>query len=429
MNRRITGRDRRSEDRGHIPTNAFASSDAGSYSGSSSDIGSVRTASSVINGDDDEEVTLRRAFEESLRLEKDRQRQHREAEKEAMNREDEVRRQSLREAQEAERRAREAARAEEEAIRAALEASEREEAARVRRVREDLRSIEKRFGGGDAASNGHGSQENHERSSRDLRSTAPRSRRGHDAETQNTATRTAENQATRGRAQTPVDPREGRAIIVCSPRVREAMAWNSRAYLIRGSEQPSTPRKTVPSSSSSSASLASNPTRPAHPARSRSPSPQSSRRSRRRSSMPLHNRSPPTAEHNAINPAAYSLQDIVARSVRETWSGAPLTEATQESNDYQLQRAINESAEQHRDEDEEAVRRSRGIPTYEEACASVRYRPPPGMRYSFQGPDVIEVPRENGPPTKLKIVGDMDLGEAMSVANQRLKKRGMAQLN
>lgn len=118
------------------------------------------------------------------------------------------------------------------------------------------------------------------------------------------------------------------------------------------------------------------------------------------------------------------------RSRREAYSDAPFTEAGQDSNYDELQRAINESAEQHRDEDEEAVQRSRGIPTYEEACASARYRPLPGMRYSFQGPEVIEVPRVNGPPTKLKIVGDMDLGEAMRVANQQLKKkRGQAQLN
>ncbi|EFE37184.1 hypothetical protein TRV_08165 [Trichophyton verrucosum HKI 0517] len=444
---RATERARRSEDRRHIPADGFISSDAGSYSGSSSEIESIRTASSVAYGEDDEDETLRRAFEESLRLEKDRQRQRREAEWEAMLREEEVRRQSLREARAEARRAQWAARAEEAAIRTAMQASEREqEEARARRIRENLCLFQQTVEQSrreNMAGNVRGSRRNLQRLSRDLPSTIPRPRREQGAE----AGRNAGQSTTRELTRLSREERGAQAARPRSHRVRDAMrdaVTRSRAFSFGRSSpewqdsERAVPPYTASSRPSANTTRASNPTRPSNPTspsnpvgpaqspRSRSPVAPAGSGDRRRIANPGHYS---MLLVTPVDPTNYRVRDVIRRSRREFHARAAATEAG-EGFDSDLQRAINESAEQHRDEEEEAVQRSRGIPTYEEACASVRYRPSPGMRYSFQGPEVIEIPRENGPPTKLSIVGDMDLGEAMRIANQRVKrKRGQAQLN
>ncbi|OAL74021.1 hypothetical protein A7D00_2050 [Trichophyton violaceum] len=459
---RATERARRSEGRRHIPTDGFISSDAGSYSGSSSEIGSVRTASSAANGEDDEDETLRRAFKESLRLEKDRQRQRREAEREAMLREEEVRRQSLREAQAEARRAQRAAQAEEEAIRTAMEASEREqEEARARRIRENLWLFEQTVEQSRreyAAGNGRGSQRNYQRFSRDLPSTIPRPRREQGAEAGFNAPRRIERQpTTREPAQPSGEEREAQAARPRTHRMRDAMrnaVTRSRAFSFgrsspewqdsEGAVSPYTALSRSNATGPPNTTRASNPTRPSNPTRSanqvglpvpggpapsprsRSPAPPAGSGERRRTTAPRHYSMLLVTPIDTTN---NHVRDVLRRSRRKFQARAAAAQAAHDF-DNDMQRAINESAEQHRDEEEEAVQRSRGIPTYEEACASVRYRAPPGMRYSFQGPEVIEIPRENGPPTKLSIVGYMDLGEAMRIANQRVKrKRGQTQLN
>ncbi|PGH03534.1 hypothetical protein AJ80_08667 [Polytolypa hystricis UAMH7299] len=135
------------------------------------------------------------------------------------------------------------------------------------------------------------------------------------------------------------------------------------------------------------------------------------------------------AQH--VSPADYSLDEILARSRQESYPAGPFTEEGLESNHDELQAAINASAEQHRNEEEEAVERSKGIPTYEEACASQRYRPPRGGRYVFQGPNSVTLPVDGGDGDlgspeqciKLEVVGDMDLAEAMRIANKRFAKQ------
>ncbi|EGD90247.2 uncharacterized protein TERG_06474 [Trichophyton rubrum CBS 118892] len=414
---RATERARRSEGRRHIPTDGFISSDAGSYSGSSSEIGSVRTASSAANGEDDEDETLRRAFKESLRLEKDRQRQRREAEREAMLREEEVRRQSLREAQAEARRAQRAAQAEEEAIRTAMEASEREqEEARARRIRENLWLFEQTVEQSRreyAAGNGRGSQRNYQREAQAAR---PRTHRMRDA-MRNAVTRS--RAFSFGRSSPEWQDSEG----AVSPYT--ALSRSNATGPPNTTRAPNPTRPSNPTRSANQVGLPV-PGGPAPSPRSRSPAPPAGSGERRRTAAPRHYSMLLVTPIDTTN---NHVRDVLRRSRREFQARAAAAQAAHDF-DNDMQRAINESAEQHRDEEEEAVQRSRGIPTYEEACASVRYRAPPGMRYSFQGPEVIEIPRENGPPTKLSIVGDMDLGEAMRIANQRVKrKRGQTQLN
>lgn len=123
-----------------------------------------------------------------------------------------------------------------------------------------------------------------------------------------------------------------------------------------------------------------------------------------------------------VHPADYSLNDVLAQSRNESYSTAPFSEEGEESNHDELQAAISESAEQERDEEAEAIQRNRGVPTYQEACAAPRLRAPRGAKYTFQGPSSVVSEDEeggggDGEGRKLEIVGDMDLNEAMRVAN------------
>ncbi|KAK2801073.1 hypothetical protein FQN50_007881 [Emmonsiellopsis sp. PD_5] len=140
----------------------------------------------------------------------------------------------------------------------------------------------------------------------------------------------------------------------------------------------------------------------------RSPSPP--RQQRRRTTDPRRPRPRP--------PSDYDEEEVLARSRREAFPTGPFTEEGEEFNHHQLQAAINESAGQGRDEEEEAIERNRGIPTYEEACAMERYKAPRGKKYVFQGPSSVTLEGENGNPgVTMKVIGDMDLGVALKIAN------------
>ncbi|PGG98532.1 hypothetical protein AJ79_08846 [Helicocarpus griseus UAMH5409] len=125
-----------------------------------------------------------------------------------------------------------------------------------------------------------------------------------------------------------------------------------------------------------------------------------------------------------IRPASaltdYSLDDILARSRRDAYATGAPTESVEELNDMELQAAINESAGgQTRDEEEEAIQRNRGIPTYEEACRMPMFGAPRGKRYVFQGPCWVDLDAgEGNGKVRWEIVGSMDLGEAIRVANR-----------
>ena len=131
-----------------------------------------------------------------------------------------------------------------------------------------------------------------------------------------------------------------------------------------------------------------------------------------------------------IDPANYSLEDVLALSRNDSYSTAPFTEEGEEFNHDELQAAINESAQQDRDEEAEAIQRNAGIPTYEEACAAPKLRAPRGARYTFQGASNTVTLEDGegqesgsgggGGEKKLEVVGDMDLNEAMKVANADL---------
>ena len=97
---------------------------------------------------------------------------------------------------------------------------------------------------------------------------------------------------------------------------------------------------------------------------------------------------------------------------------AEFTEEGLEFNFEELQAAINESAEQHRDEDEEAIRRNQGCPTYGEACAMQIYDARPGETYVFQGPSPVTLGGETGRPMELEVVGEMDVQDALRIANR-----------
>ncbi|QVM06109.1 hypothetical protein D8B26_000822 [Coccidioides posadasii str. Silveira] len=134
---------------------------------------------------------------------------------------------------------------------------------------------------------------------------------------------------------------------------------------------------------------------------------------------------PPIIPQPAHSPAMYSLSEILARSRIDAFpTGSFFPADADPAFDAALQAAINDSADQARDEEEEAVQRSRGIPTYEEACSMPRYRPPRGARYVFQGPKEVYVETGGeGEGMRVKVVGDMDLGEALRVANQNFGQR------
>ncbi|KAK2880093.1 hypothetical protein FQN49_000571 [Arthroderma sp. PD_2] len=461
---RFLGRTRRSDTNstrrhppahGRGPTNGFVSSDAESFVGTDSEAGSIRRAGSNISnantnasssstGNDEAEI-LRRAFEESLILDSDRRRQREEADREARNREEEVRLQSIRDSEEASRREQEAAQEEDEALKKAAEASKKEERRRARRERAERRNIrrlESSFGA-EARPNGVMANTNEEMppvdGSMDIDSTNAQDRRV--AETAAPEASRATQSARPSRPQRWVArerdrARRAREVIREAVQLTRDFASDSRPESARHNiPSPPSPLRPVdiidgyrpPPTPGLVAGMPIPPHLREAVDRENAATLRAQRRRREiRRGMEIGGSSiPPT-----VDPTAYSLEEIITRSRNQAYPDGPFTEQGQESNYDELQRAINESAEQHRDEEEEAVQRNRGIPTYEEACSSQRYRPRPGMRYSFQGPEVIEIENEGKPPSKLKIVGDMDLGEAMRVANQRnKKKRDVTQLN
>lgn len=162
------------------------------------------------------------------------------------------------------------------------------------------------------------------------------------------------------------------------------------------------------------------------PVQSSGPNPERHRHHYRRHQHPDrtgHDRNGPLPD-----PSAYSLPEILTRSRTDAYpTSAPFTEAGLEFNHHELQAAINASAEQGRDPDEEAIERNLNCPTYEEACAMARYRPRRGDRYVFQGPNAVTIEGdedENKPDVRMEIVGEMDLVEAMRVANRGRNRNG-----
>lgn len=145
---------------------------------------------------------------------------------------------------------------------------------------------------------------------------------------------------------------------------------------------------------------------------------------RRRQRYPRHQRPNPTDRGTGgppPGPSSYTLPEILARSRRDAYqTNAPFTENGLEFNHHELQAAINASADQGRDPDEEAVERNLDCPTYEEACAMRKYKPRRGDSYVFQGPNAIMIEGDedrDSPNVRMEIVGEMDLAEAMRVAN------------
>lgn len=104
-------------------------------------------------------------------------------------------------------------------------------------------------------------------------------------------------------------------------------------------------------------------------------------------------------------------------SVRETSAAPPQEEGF---NRDELAAAIAASAQQNRDEEQEAIDRNTGVPTYQEACAAPMHRPPRGVRYKFQGPNKAEM--KDG--CTVEIVGEMDLEQALKIANRNVRRQG-----
>ncbi|EER37243.1 predicted protein [Histoplasma capsulatum var. duboisii H88] len=123
---------------------------------------------------------------------------------------------------------------------------------------------------------------------------------------------------------------------------------------------------------------------------------------------------------------SYSLDEILSRSRRDAFPTGFYTPAVEERNNVELQAAINESAGgRYRDEEEEAIRRSRDIPTYPEAVFMKFYPAPRGRRYVFQGPSSVTFDGEGGEKVQWEIVGDMDLGEAVGIANKNVDSKDL----
>ncbi|KAK2755664.1 hypothetical protein FQN54_005813 [Arachnomyces sp. PD_36] len=156
------------------------------------------------------------------------------------------------------------------------------------------------------------------------------------------------------------------------------------------------------------------------------PTPGRHRHNNRRHQQP--NQTSRGSRNGSPGPSSYSLSEILSRSRADAYpTHAPFTEAGLEFNHHELQAAINASAEQGRDPDEEAVERNRDCPTYEEACEMARYKPRRGDRYVFQGPNSVTIEgdeEENKPNVRLEIVGEMDLVDAMRVANRGRNRNG-----
>ncbi|KAK2739045.1 hypothetical protein FQN57_006727 [Myotisia sp. PD_48] len=409
---------------------------------------------------------------ESKRFEQRRRLARQRREREEQRQEEDVLKQSTAAARREEKRAKQRAAEEAERLRIAMEQSALDEEERESRLREEARRIERNFGRGlnqEASITGGASASSTRDRPATARQTARRQNREREPGSRNTVEILASPVPVPVPAPVPAPaPSADRSDSRPVPERRQ----NGRDSKVRtggNRERGGATRSVVPQpaaswrpiygpesgsgsefgSSSASAPLSTD--RPASrppeeernsqgrrpsQARNRTPTP-----IRRSNSTPVTPRtrapSPPTATNNTlsivphsvapapINPEGYSLEDILARSRAQSYPTAPFTEEGVESNHDELQRAINESAEQHRDEEEEAIQRSAGIPTYEEACKMRKYPAPAGMRYSFQGPKTIELNNGSGNgPTKLEIVGDMDLGEAMRVANGNRTGRG-----
>ncbi|EEP78343.1 predicted protein [Uncinocarpus reesii 1704] len=388
----------------------------------------------------EEDEYLRRALEENLRLNEQRQRTAEETER--RHREAEER--ALQESQASAARVRRATEDEEDQLRLAMERSAADEASRARQIEEArhrLLQMDREFGGGSGATrpanntsrtgaNGPGNNNNGSTARATPASTRSRSfsgrpesnavrpERAYQPRRQGTAPSTATQ------AQAPIH-RGRTAQTSANTSIRSRSATADRPQHTSPQAQPtSQPRRqnTAPSHVVPPAPAATG-TNP--PSRLNSIRRSLSRRlSHRQSpSPPSTNTSTPQPRappHPTPNPASYSLREILSRSVTDAFSFP----APEPSFDAALQAAINESAEQARDEEEEAVQRSRGVPTYEEACRMPRYRAPRGARYRFQGPKEVVLEGEGGGGGRVRVVGEMDLGEAMRVANQNVRRRG-----
>ena len=114
------------------------------------------------------------------------------------------------------------------------------------------------------------------------------------------------------------------------------------------------------------------------------------------------------------DPGHYDLEDVLRMSLQDTSAAPPEEDGF---NRDELAAAIAESANQQRDEEQEAIDRNQGIPTYKEACKAPIYRAPKGAKYKFQGPSKTEL--EGG--FTMEIVGEMDLATALKIANKNVK--------
>ncbi|KAI1931144.1 hypothetical protein LOZ65_001343 [Ophidiomyces ophidiicola] len=322
----------------------------------------------------DEDEYLRRALEENLRVTEERQRRIEDAQRQAREAEERIIRISESTAQ----REQEATENEAEELRLAMERSVAEEQARERRLageRDRLSRMDREFG--------------------DRSTVAP-----------NTQSRTAPHSSMPGAfVETASQP--GPITSHPAPGRRHTLRESTPA-LEETRRQPrrqnSTPPSRPPPAAEDTPLQASTISLPSRIAAGRA-------LPRRRSTQTRRTLTP--------DPNAYFLADILARSRADAFSRGPFRpDDADPVFDAGLQAAINASANQARDEDEEAVQRSRGVPTYQEACRMPRYQAPRGARYVFQGPRGPGASAEGA----VKIVGDMDLREAMKVANQNVNR-------
>lgn len=413
--------------------------------------------------DDDEDEILRQALEENLRLNKQhqqgleaQQRVHEEMEREVLKK-------SAAAAAKMRKREEDTVAEEDEQLRLALEQSERDEKERARKRKEERRRVkrmEREFGAG----NGNGGAAN--RADAGTRGGSAGTGTGAGAgETGSSTSRTGRRRAATVGSSSSSNNRDG---IRSTPQAEPERPRRRRERSEVSSPAPApapalTPTPSTPTSTSTRAPRPRRhrpalepvhedhnqphrhsppfqiPPSPPPPSTTTQTTTQTRTRTRTRTnSLPQPHRQPQpqpepvllplpphaptfppptTGQGLGVDITSYSLDDILARSRTQSFPTGPFTEDGLEFNHDELQAAINASAEQHRDEDEEAVQRSAGIPTYEEACAAQKYRAPEGSRYVFQGPSSVTVEEGEG-ERKLEVVGEMDLGEAMRVANR-----------
>ncbi|WEW61841.1 hypothetical protein PRK78_007338 [Emydomyces testavorans] len=343
----------------------------------------------------DEEEYLQRALEENLRLHEQRQQSF----EETQRRQREAEERLLRESEAAAARARRVTDDEDDQLRLAMERSAADEEARTRRIQEErerLLQLDREFGSGSGSRNGHRRSGNENMASAHGRSTPPARSRSH-APTRQEHITTAE-ETRQPRRQNTIPSITGPSSS-SQPRQRSTVRETALSHMNSFRQSLSRRRS---SAAAAAAAVA----------------PHNSYRPRRQHS---------TNQFTPRNPAAYSLDEIYARSLNDAFPRGPFRPRGADAVfEAALQAAINESAQQTRDEEEEAVRRSRGVPTYEEACRMPRYRAPRGATYVFQGPKevVIENGNGEGEEMRVKVVGEMDLAEAMRVANQNFRQGG-----